>query len=203
MNYCKKPILLFETIKIENKIACNLEFHLKRVQSSISKRIKFDINEVLKTTLNGLLRAKLIYDEDGNFKDIRFFEYKIRQISSLKFINSNLNYEKKYLNRNEIDRIFTMRGKCDEVLIVKNGQIADTSIANVAAKFNNTWYTPKSAILAGTTRQRLLESGFLKEMDFGIDELKNAQKFALMNAMIDFCEFDISALDSAILTFNS
>lgn len=37
MNLIKKRILLFETIKVENYEAQNLEFHLERVKNLIKK----------------------------------------------------------------------------------------------------------------------------------------------------------------------
>ena len=57
----------------------------------------------------------------------------------------------------------------------------------------NTWVTPSSALLEGTTRKRLLESGKIVLKEIKVEEIKGFQKIALMNAMIDF---DIIAQDN-------
>ena len=48
----------------------------------------------------------------------------------------------------------------------------------------------KTPLLKGTSRQRLLQSGFLTPKDISKNELLNAKKIALMNAMIGFVELD-------------
>jgi 4-amino-4-deoxychorismate lyase len=71
-------------------------------------------------------------------------------------------------------------------MIFKNSLLTDTSIANIAIYYDNSWITPKKPLLNGTTRQRYINSGFIKEADITLAMLKNAKKIALLNAMIDF-----------------
>jgi 4-amino-4-deoxychorismate lyase len=105
----------------------------------------------------------------------------------LKLIEHNsLEYSKKYVNREPLERLYAQREECDDILIVQNGYIKDTTIANVAFFDGRDWLTPSEPLLNGTTRERLLQEGFLKTEDIRVDALKRFQKMALMNAMIDF-----------------
>lgn len=189
-NLNKKSILLFETIKVSNFEIQNIGYHIKRAKRSICEELKFDMQEVINVTNNGTFRVKVIYDELGNFIETQIFEYKKREIKTLKLINSEINYDKKFLNRKPLDDIFAMREDCDDVLIVKNGLITDTTIANIAIYSKERWITPQKPLLRGTVRERLIEKKFLKEQDIKTDDLLKAEKIALMNAMTDFYELE-------------
>ena len=90
------------------------------------------------------------------------------------------------MNRENLDSIFSRKEDCDEIIIVKNGIVTDTSIANIAIFYDDVWITSKNCLLNGTTKNRLLEEKFLVEKDITLEMLKKASKIALMNAMIGF-----------------
>jgi len=48
------------------------------------------------------------------------------------------------------------------------------------------WLTPKTPLLRGTTRARLIDSGFLKCENLTLTDLKKAENFAVMNALVGF-----------------
>jgi 4-amino-4-deoxychorismate lyase len=48
------------------------------------------------------------------------------------------------------------------------------------------WLTPKTPLLNGTTRQRLLDDGKIVEAEIKVHELRRFTKVALLNAMIGF-----------------
>ena len=41
-------------------------------------------------------------------------------------------------------------------------------------------------MLEGTTRERLIDNGFLKTVEIGVEDLKEAEAFAVMNALSGF-----------------
>ncbi|MDQ1268165.1 MAG: 4-amino-4-deoxychorismate lyase, partial [Campylobacterota bacterium] len=82
--------------------------------------------------------------------------------------------------------LYAQRGECDDVLIVKNSLISDTTIANIAFFDSRRWVTPRAPLLKGTTRERLLRDGKIFEADIAINDLEKFSHVALMNAMIDF-----------------
>lgn len=178
--------MYFETIKCEDFEVFNLEYHQKRVIKTIAKDL--NLQEYISPISDELLRCKLIYNED-EILSVEYFPYIKRDIKSFKILfENNLEYSKKYLNREKIDRLFLQKDDCDEVIIVKQGIVTDTSIANIAIFYDDIWITSKDCLLQGTTRARLIKDGFLKEQNISLEMLKNAEKLALMNAMIGFDE---------------
>lgn len=174
----------FETIKCNDYEVYNLEYHEKRVAKAIG--LNLNLQEYIYPLTNELLRCKLIYTEEG-VEDVQFFSYKKREIKSFKLLyDDKIEYSKKYLNRDNIDNLFLQKEDSDEIIIIRNGFITDTSIANIAIFDGNNWISPKTPLLEGTTRTRLLEEKQIFEKDITVDMLKNAKKIALMNAMIGF-----------------
>ena len=177
------------TIKIQNGNVLNLDFHIKRAQNSVLNELKFDFAKILKLKSDGIYRAKVIYDQNGELVSVEYFPYKMRDFYEFKLINISFSYDKKYLDRSHIEKA---KNGFDEIIMMKNSLITDTSIANLAI-FDESlglWLTPKTPLLKGTSRQRLLQNGFLTPKDISKNELLNAKKIALMNAMIGFVELD-------------
>jgi len=116
-------------------------------------------------------------------------------VHALKLIfNNEIQYDTKAAQRDALDGMYAQRGEGDDVLIIKNLLITDTTIANVAFYSNGVWITPKHPLLQGTTRARLLDEGKIIEADIHVSQLRSFSKVALLNAMIDFeilerCEF--------------
>ena len=174
----------FETIKCDDFEVFNLDYHQKRVASTIG--LNLNLAEYIYPTSSKLLRCKLIYSENG-VEDVQYFEYKKKEIKSFKLVfDDAIDYSKKYLDRSCIDKLCEKKQNADEIIIVKNDLLTDTSIANIAIFDGQNWLTPKIALLEGTTRARLLEEKMIFEKDITVDMLKAAKKIALMNAMIDF-----------------
>ncbi len=186
-----------ETIKIVDGEIFNLEYHQKRYESVLDS---LDVKEVqnLENFINppewGLYRCRLVYDADNI--EVTFHEYKKKDISTLKLIFENdIDYANKSTAREEIDTLFEKREEGDDILIIKDLFVTDTSIANIAFQTSSgKWVTPKNPLLKGTTRARLLDEGKITEAEIKVHELRSFSKVALLNAMIDFdildrCEF--------------
>ncbi|QOP46323.1 aminotransferase class IV family protein [Sulfurimonas paralvinellae] len=178
-----------ETIKAKNGTLFHMEYHQKRYESvlhSYGITSYKHLEDFIEVPAEGLYRCRLLYDLQGNI-ECSYYNYKKRAINSLKLVyDDTMEYEKKYADRTALDTLFTKKGDCDDILIVKNALMTDTSIANIAFFDGRQWVTPKQPLLEGTTRARLLEKGFLVARDISVYELKNFSKIALMNAMIDF-----------------
>lgn len=182
----------FETIKCDDYEVFNLEYHKRRISNTISKN--FALEEYIYPPNEKLLKCKVIYNRD-DILDITYDIYTPREIARFKIIEeNNIIYDKKSTNRTIINSLFSKKGLSDEIIILKNGLITDTSIANIAIYYDNHWITPDKPLLLGTTRERYIDNGFLKKKDITIDMIKNCEKIALLNAMIDFkisYKFDI------------
>lgn len=184
--------IYLETIRAVDGEVFNLSFHQERYESVLKK---FDILDAqnLQKYLNppkiGIYRCRLTYDLSQPFHLIKvtYHPYKKRDINSLKLVyNDKIEYSLKSVYRDELDAMYDLRGKCDDVLIVKNSFITDTTIANIAFFDSKRWITPALPLLKGTTRERLLKDGKIFEEEIHVKDLKNFSRVALMNAMINF-----------------
>lgn len=174
----------FETIKCDDFEVYNLDYHEKRIARTIGLNI--NLQDYIYPPSSELLRCKLIYDESGVLS-VDFFPYKKREIKTFKIIHcDNIEYSKKYLDRTSLDELYSKREECDEIIIVKNGIVTDTSIANIAILLDNQWLISKNSLLEGSTKARLIENRELIEKNITLDMLKSASKIALLNAMIEF-----------------
>ena len=174
----------FETVKCDDKEIFNLEYHNLRIARTIGKNI--DLNEYIYPISSKLLKCKVIYNDD-EILDVSYCEYKKREIKSFKIVyDDKIEYSKKYLNRESLNKLYNQKEDAHEIIIIKNGLLTDTSIANIALHNGENWYTPKKPLLNGISRQRHLKLQNIIEKDLTIDDLKSAKKIALMNAMIDF-----------------
>ena len=182
-------IEFLETIKAVDGVLFHIEYHQRRYEAvlrSYGITEKKELSALLDAPKKGLYRCRVVYDLVGNIS-CSYHPYTKRKISRLKLLHADeLEYSKKYANREALDALFAQRESCDDILIVKNGLLCDTTIANIALFDTKEWVTPKRALLAGTTRERLLESGFLTLRDIDVEDLQKYTQIALMNAMIDF-----------------
>lgn len=73
----------------------------------------------------------------------------------------------------------------DTLLVNTRGQITETSIANVAAKVDDLWWTPPldAGLLPGTERAALLADGTIAERAIEVDEAREAEALAVFNSV--------------------
>jgi len=177
-----------ETIKALDGVCYHLEYHQRRLEgvlNSLNAEQKYKLSSLLLPPKKGLFRCRVVYDEEQI--EISYIPYQKREIKSLKIVASNkIEYSDKYADRSSIDKLFMKKEQCDDILIVKNSLITDTSIANIAFFDGAVWLTPKTPLLYGTTRERLLNESKIVEQDIKIEDINGFLKVALMNAMIDF-----------------
>lgn len=179
--------LLLETIKIEDGIIHYLSYHQNRVNSTL---LDYHISETIsleKTIIpppTDLYRCRVLYKK--SIISIEYIPYQTREIKYITLIESNLEYTHKYAQRESLDKLLSLYPSSDDVLIIKDGYISDTTICNIAFFDGKQWVTPLSPLLLGTTRQRLLDEGFLIPMDITVENIKHYTHVALMNAMLGF-----------------
>ena len=181
----------FETIKVKDGVLANVAYHQNRLDATLHTTT-YNLAKIILPPKEGLYRCRFVYDENGY--DVEFLPYVKRVVKKLKIIHHDtIEYSRKYSNRAELDALFAKKKDGDDVLIIKNGLVTDTTIANVAFFDGQEWFTPKTPLLQGTMRQKLLDEGKIKAKDITLQEIRSFKKIALMNAMIDF---DIIAKDN-------
>ena len=113
--------------------------------------------------------------------------YQMRMVASLRLGTSDkIDYSYKRTNREGLNELFGRRGNADDILIVKDGYLTDTSIANIALYDGNSWYTPAHPLLRGTKRAELLDNQLIVEKDISWLQLDDYTHIMLFNAMIDW-----------------
>lgn len=184
--------LLLETIRIENGLIRNSAYHEMRMKLSCEKIFRksrhFNLAETIRIphqAKNNVFKCRLIYDTE--IRQIELLPYSPVQVRTLKMIENNkISYAFKYADRTEINRLYGLRGKADDILIIKNGLVADTSRANICFFDGEKWVTPSTPLLNGTCRQRLLDEGEIFEAEIKASEIDRFQYFLLINAMLGF-----------------
>ncbi|TNF39871.1 MAG: hypothetical protein EP310_09870 [Bacteroidetes bacterium] len=180
---------LFETIKCSNGKLFNMEFHQSRYEKACREFFGFsthinlidsiDIPEFAKT---GLYRCRVTYSKE--IDKIEFIPHQYREIKSLKIIKDNeIEYHFKYNNRDGLNRLFEQRGICDDIIIVKNGMITDSSFANIVFFDGIKWRTPDSPLLHGTQRAKLLKENKISECRITYNNISKYTKAGLINAL--------------------
>ncbi|MGA9045614.1 aminotransferase class IV [Sulfuricurvum sp.] len=182
--------MLLETLRCENGSLVHLSYHQERLEKSLRLlqiEKSYDLRALVIPPAAGIYRCRFLYNADSYA--IEFHPYTPKTITSLKLVTADsLDYALKYSDRENLNHLFDQRGMCDDVLIVKNGLLTDTTIANIALQIEGKWLTPNAPLLMGTTRTRLLKEGFLTPASLHIDDIAKATKIAIMNAMLGFIE---------------
>jgi len=177
-------IQYLETIKAVDGELFHLNYHQQRLNETLGNK-KILLAEILKPPTSGLFRCRVVYNA-RNYR-VSYHPYEKRIVQKLKLIfDDTIEYSRKYYDRSPLERLLEKKSFCDDILIVKNRLITDTSIANIALQYKNEWLTPREPLLYGTTRARLLDEKKIFEDDIAVEDLKKFKQMALMNAMIDF-----------------
>lgn len=125
---------------------------------------------------------------DAHHINIQFSAYTPRIIQTLNLFEVPAGYEYgyKYADRKVIEDLYSRKKDADDILMMRNGWLMDTSIANIAFEKNGRWYTPSIPLLAGTTWKRLVSAGVLIPRPIHQDDISNYDSCRIFNAMNDF-----------------
>lgn len=192
-----------ESIKVEDQKIFLKELHQKRMNDTFSnfgKECKIDIYSLflnLEHDEDGLYKFRIEYDLENNFKT-QIIPYAISKLSNFELVIDNeMDYNFKSAERTPLQKLKD-KSHADEVIIVKNNQITDTSYSNILLLKDKTWFTPKSYLLNGVMRQNLLKLKKIKEAEITLDNIKEFTHFQLINAMNDFDDMFIYPIEKII-----
>ena len=191
-----------ESIQLKDGEFKRLELHQERIGKALKDFYPthkvIDLVESLSSTHYpsvGICKCRVVYDSE--IRKIEFIPYVRREIHSLQLVETKMEstpYKKE--DRSELNNAFALRGGSDDIILVKDGLLTDTSFSNIALYDGLTWYTPRVPLIQGVNRTSLLKQGVLVEKDLYLSELMNFQRVSLFNAMNEFgsIELDISAI---------
>lgn len=180
-----------ESIKVEDQEIFLLELHQKRVNQTFThfgKEGSIDLAKIFKNLQHdedGLFKLRISYDLDKRVRT-QMIPYAIPEIHDFQMVeNNSFDYSFKFEDRKELDKM-KMKSKAEEIIIVKNNHITDTSFSNILFLKGKDWFTPSSYLLNGVQRQNLLKQKKIKETEITLQNIKQFSHFQLINAMNDF-----------------
>ena len=187
MNCVQKSISpCIETLKVIDAHVMHLTWHQARFDTTRKELFGDSSCKILSKYLdppkNGTYRIRITYADE--IMNVEYLPYISRTIERFSLVETRIDYAYKYANRDALNALIP--SFADDVIFTCKNELMDTSIANIALLCNGVWLTPKHPLLKGTTRARLLASGFLKEAVLNKESHQNASKFAIMNALIGF-----------------
>ena len=180
---------LLETIKVDQGKPFFISFHNERFNRTRLELFGIQENFDLSTIINppdlNCYRCRIVYSE--KIETIEFIPYQHRIFKTFQIMyDDHIDYKYKYLDRSAIQKLEQFKKEADDILIIKQGVITDTSIANVAFFDGEQWITPANPLLKGTTRERLLQEWKIKSATIELKKIKKYSKMALMNALLGF-----------------
>jgi len=184
--------LLFETIACKNGQLLNLKWHNTRLNASrnsvykTNNQLFLEEIKIPEFATKGLWKCRVLYNETIN--GLSFEPYTPKLITSLKLVESNISYEFKYHNRDEIEMLYKQKEEADEIIIIKKGMVTDTSIANILLYDGLQWVTPNTPLLEGTMRAQLIETNKIALKSIKKTDLFSYKKIMFINAMNPFDE---------------
>ncbi len=186
-----------ETIYYKNDEMPLLQWHEQRFAKTqiahFGKLIHLSLQEYITLKLpenlteNQVYKIRIVYSE--NNISVEVAPYLKKEITRLHLVENNtIDYSFKYLDRTELERMKVPFEQNEEIIIVKNERLTDTSFTNIALFNGNEWHTPKMPLLEGTQRAFLLNQKTIVPQHIDVDSLYQYAKIRLFNAMVSWEE---------------
>ena len=191
-------MIYIETIRLENGRFHLLELHQLRMAATIREvygnniavpDIKDTLDIITDIPSDGIYKCRIVYDKE--IHDIELQPYTPRNVRSLKVVEApvGLDYHLKSCDRTALSSLASLKGDCDEVIILKEGLITDTSYTNLIFHSNERLYTPRTPLLKGVMRSSLLNNGVIHETDIRPEDIHPDNRLgitevSLINAML-------------------
>lgn len=177
----------FESIRVADGKVFHLNYHQRRVERISAVQLQEAVDRV-SLPQKGLYKLRISYTPTAILRtDIQ--AYTPKDIDSLKGVyDDHIDYSLKSEDRSALNRLHRLRESCDDVLIIKNGRITDTSYCNILFSDGAKWITSDTPLLEGTCRARLIEEGKIGVEEIRVTDLHAFKYYMLVNAMLDFDE---------------
>lgn len=177
-----------ESIRIEDQKPFLLEYHQQRINDTFKHfgvQGSIDLTKVFKSLEHdedGMYKWRVVYSLDKTYK-FKVIPYAFPNIKDFQLVENNtLDYAFKFADRKIFDKMLS-KSDGEEIIIVKNNHITDTSYANLLFLKGKQWVTPNTCLLNGVQRQQLLKNKRIEEAEITRNNLKEYTHFQIINAM--------------------
>ena len=192
-----------ESIRIEDGKIYNLDYHTQRCNRTRTafwnNVASVDLLDFIDPpSLSGIQKCRIVYGKE--IEEVTYASYQMREVASLRLVFSDtIDYTYKGIERRELNNLYAQREEADDILIVKNGLLTDTSIANIALYDGKAWFTPLHPLLKGTKRAELLDKQMIIEKEIPWEQLRKYSHIMLLNAMIDWEKIVIPVNEKSLI----
>lgn len=187
-----------ETIRLENGLFHLLDLHQQRLTATVREiygdeiivpDIKTTLSAIADIPVDGIYKCRIVYDTE--IREIEFQPYTRRTVRSLKVVeaDTDIDYHLKSCDRSALTSLASLKGDCDEVIILRDGLVTDTSYTNLVFHSDTGLYTPRTPLLKGVMRGSLLNQGIIHEIDIRPEDIHPDNPLgitgvSLINAML-------------------
>ncbi|MDR2442195.1 MAG: aminotransferase class IV [Deltaproteobacteria bacterium] len=192
--------LFLESIKAKGGLLHNLDLHQERVDRVFNhffgQKAGFNLASLLpKPPDLNLYKVRLVYGLKP--VDIQIIPYEIPKIDRVFLVKADeINYDFKFLDRQPINNLKKLAqaneankdNKPIEVIIIRNGLLTDSSIANLVLENQSGLFTPQTPLLAGVKREYLLRKKIIVPAKISVGDIMLFGKIRFINAMIDLTD---------------
>ena len=194
--------LFIETIRIDHGRVCNLSRHNRRLNDTRAhfwpESTPLQLSDYLSSpgcgagiTGAGIVKARVVYGEKG-IEDVSYSPYTVQHVHSLALMQADtIDYTYKSAGREPLNRLFALRGACDDILIVKT-RPADRHLHRQHRPFRR-----HPLVHAGTSPAERNQTGSLAGRrnlagkSIRPEDLPSFSTVRLFNAMIDWGELEL------------
>ncbi len=178
-----------ETIRVEQGQFWHLQRHQKRIATTIRHHYPQAAIPSLAHSLQlptdarkGLWKCRVLYDHA--IRQVTFSPYQRQAMHRLAIVPApELRYPWKAADRTALEALKVRYPQADDLLIIQNGWLTDSTIANIVLEIKGQYYTPQTPLLAGTMRATLLAKGQIRQAPLRIASLFEATRLWLINAL--------------------
>ncbi len=182
--------LFIETISVRKRQFENLSYHqqrfdaTRREQLGLTESVRLEDVAIMPQDIGeAVYKCRIVYSKV--IHAVEFVKYEKKLPESIKLVfDDEIDYGYKFENREALQQLKKTSG-ADEIIIVKQGMVTDTSYSNIVLSKGTLLITPSTFLLNGTKRRKLLENGRICEREVTVDDLYLCKTFYLINAMLD------------------
>ncbi len=186
----KEPVFI-ETMRLTHDGLAHIEYHQARVDRTartfglsyldLEQYIRHKIPQQLPASI---CRCRLLYGDVE--PEVMVAPYVPLQRKVVRLVeNDDIEYSYKYADRDALNRLVTETRACD-IIIVKNGLLTDSAIANLVFNDSSGRYTPRIPLLMGTAITRFVDEGMVEAADIRPKDLRDFVSVTFVNALGQF-----------------
>lgn len=168
-----------------------LDLHSRRMAETLEE-MKFPQMPPLRELLpcvperlrNLTVKCRVLYG-GGGLERLEFEPYAVRRVSSLRMVEDNaVDYHLKFADRSRLMALRNHRREADEIIIVKNGLVTDTSYSNLLFRAPDGFLTPERPLLRGVMLRHLIAEGRVSQVALKPDDILSGNRYGITEAFM-------------------